>query len=214
MMQGRCKVDLPQVDLMNFRVEYVRPRSDHCLGREAAERATKSRQVDLSRLKGFHLRFVPKMTCGVNGNWSDDIWKSVPFRPKQPYVCAFLLRRKSKLNLFTLYQSDYEQRFKTKIDDIGWPKKYQSLFESWIYWSPERRYMSSGAENGVSRKHRPRKHRPQTADLENADLENADLEKPSGVYPSRLHRWIRYLNSEPTHSFQILKLVHSIQEYS
>ena len=32
-------LDLPQVDLMNFRVEYVRPRSGRCLGREAAERA-------------------------------------------------------------------------------------------------------------------------------------------------------------------------------
>ena len=36
------------------------------------------------------------------------------------------------------------------------------------------------------------------------DLENADLEKPSGVHPSRLHWWIRYLNSEPTQAFQIL----------
>ena len=36
-------LDLPQVDLMNFRVEYVRPRSGRCLGREAAERATIAR---------------------------------------------------------------------------------------------------------------------------------------------------------------------------
>ena len=36
------------------------------LGREAAERATKSREVDLSRLKGFHLRFAPK-----NEKWRD-----------------------------------------------------------------------------------------------------------------------------------------------
>ena len=48
------------------------------LGREAAERATKSREVDLSRLKGFHLRFPPK-----NEEWrdmqpvSDYIWKSL-----------------------------------------------------------------------------------------------------------------------------------------
>ena len=97
---------------MNFRVEYVRPRSGRCLVREAVERATKSREVDLSRLKGFPLRFAPKMRSGVTGNWSYDIWKlSVPFRPKQSYACAFLLRRKSKLNLFTLYLSDYEQRF-------------------------------------------------------------------------------------------------------
>ena len=38
-------IDLPQVDLINFRVEYVRPRSGRCLGRKAAERATKSREV-------------------------------------------------------------------------------------------------------------------------------------------------------------------------
>ena len=106
-------LDLPQVDLMNFRVEYVRPLSGRCLGREAAERATKSREVDLSRLKGFHLRFAPKMRCGVTGNWSDDIWKlnggnnRFSFRPKQSYVCTFLLRRKGKLNLF----NDYKQRF-------------------------------------------------------------------------------------------------------
>ena len=46
-------LDLPRVDLINFRVEYVRLRSGRCLGREAAERATKSREVDLSRLKGL-----------------------------------------------------------------------------------------------------------------------------------------------------------------
>ena len=45
--------DVPRVDLINFRVEYVRLRSGRCLGREAAERATKSREVDLSRLKGL-----------------------------------------------------------------------------------------------------------------------------------------------------------------
>ena len=75
---------------MNFRVQYVRPRSGRCLGGEAAERATKSREVDLSHLKGFHLRFAPKMRSGVTCNWSDDIWKlNVTFRPKQLNVCAF-----------------------------------------------------------------------------------------------------------------------------
>ena len=39
---------MPQVDLMNFKAEYVRPRSGRCLGREAAERATKS-----NKTKGF-----------------------------------------------------------------------------------------------------------------------------------------------------------------
>ena len=61
---------------MNFRVEYVSPRSGRCLCREAAEKAMKSREVDLFRLKGFHLRFAPKMRCGVTGNWSDDIFRS------------------------------------------------------------------------------------------------------------------------------------------
>ena len=67
------------------------------------ERATKSREVDLSSLKDFHLRFAPKMRSGVTCNWSDDIWKlNAP--SKQSNVCAFLLlRRKSKLNLFILY---------------------------------------------------------------------------------------------------------------
>ena len=68
-------VDLPQVNLINFRVEYVRPRRGRCLGWEAAERATKLREIDLSRLKGFHLRFAPKMRRGMTSNWSDDIWK-------------------------------------------------------------------------------------------------------------------------------------------
>ena len=29
----------------------------------------KSREVDLSRLKGFHLRFAQNMRSGVTGNW-------------------------------------------------------------------------------------------------------------------------------------------------
>ena len=37
-------LDLPQVDLMSFRVEYVRPPSGRFLGCEAAEQATKSRE--------------------------------------------------------------------------------------------------------------------------------------------------------------------------
>ena len=45
-------VDLPQVDPMNFRVE-----------------VDEITEVDLSRLKGFHFRFVPKMRSGVACNW-------------------------------------------------------------------------------------------------------------------------------------------------
>ena len=97
------QVDLPQVDLMNFRIEYIRPQSGRCIACEAAERAIKSQEVDLSRLKGLHLCFAPKMRSGVTCNWSDDSWKlNAP--SKQSNVCAFLLLcRKSKLNFFTLY---------------------------------------------------------------------------------------------------------------
>ena len=98
-----------------FRAEYVWPWSGRCLGRKATEWAMKPWEVDLSLSKGFHLRFTPKMRRCVTCNWPDDIWKL--------NVCAFLLRQKSKLNLFTLFLSDYEQRSYTKIDNMGWPKK-------------------------------------------------------------------------------------------
>ena len=65
---------MPQVDLMNFRVEYVR----NMLGREAAKRATKWREVDLSHLKGLHLRFPPKMRSGVTCNWCLRLHLEVP----------------------------------------------------------------------------------------------------------------------------------------
>ena len=45
-----------------------------------AERATKSPEVDLSRLKGFHFRFTPKMRSGVTCNWSDDRQLEVEWR--------------------------------------------------------------------------------------------------------------------------------------
>ena len=98
---------------MNLRVEYVRPRSGRFLGREAAERATKSREVDLSRLKGFHLRFALKMRGGVT--WNLEVECYIPTKTISN-VCAFLLlRQKGKLNLFTLFLSDSEQRFKRKL---------------------------------------------------------------------------------------------------
>ena len=50
-------IDLRQVDLMNFRVEFVRPRSGRA--------SDGLREVDLSRLKGFRFRFAPKMRSGV-----------------------------------------------------------------------------------------------------------------------------------------------------
>ena len=84
------------------------------LGLEAADRATKSREVDLSRLKGFHLRFAPKMRSGVTCNWClrpSVEWRkvSVSLRPKQSNVYAFLLGRKNKFAYFVL------KRLGTKI---------------------------------------------------------------------------------------------------
>ena len=56
--------DLSQVDLMNFRVEYVRPLSSRCLGREAAERQDeelfrKSRQMhaNISIKSSIHIPY-------------------------------------------------------------------------------------------------------------------------------------------------------------
>ena len=57
-------LDLPQVDLKSFLA-----RGASFLGREAAKRATKSREVDLSRFRGCHLRFPPNMESGVTGLW-------------------------------------------------------------------------------------------------------------------------------------------------
>ena len=82
------EIDLPQVNLMNFRVEYVRPWSGRCLGREAAERATKLPEVNLPRLKGFHLCFAPKkwevawLATGI----SDYIWKSLNWMAER--ICS------------------------------------------------------------------------------------------------------------------------------
>ena len=56
-------LDLLQVDLLASGASLVWPRS----GRP---RATKSREVDLSRLMGFHSHFAPKMGSGVTRIWS------------------------------------------------------------------------------------------------------------------------------------------------
>ena len=58
-----------QVCQVSFRLATSRPlekpKGASFLGREVAERATKSREVDLSRLKDFHLRFAPKIKLQV-----------------------------------------------------------------------------------------------------------------------------------------------------
>ena len=59
--QGRS-VDLLQVDLLASEASLVWPWSSR-------PRATKSRELDLSRLMGFHLHFAPKMRSGVTRIW-------------------------------------------------------------------------------------------------------------------------------------------------
>ena len=53
-------IDLPQVDLTIIPGENVLASESSFFLREVNERATKSREVDLSRLQGFHLRLAPK----------------------------------------------------------------------------------------------------------------------------------------------------------
>jgi len=92
-----CYLDLPQVDLMKR--PFLR------------ERATKSREVDLSRLQGFRFRFAPKTRSGVTCNWCLRLllevlgcieWRKLwfPLRPRlranKSNVCASLNRRKCK----------------------------------------------------------------------------------------------------------------------
>ena len=62
MKEERVCVDLLQVDLLASRASLVWPR-------RGRPRATKSREVDLSRLMGFHSHFAPKMGSGVTCIW-------------------------------------------------------------------------------------------------------------------------------------------------
>ena len=73
-------LDLPQVDLKSFLASGA-----SSLGREASKRATKSRKVDLSRLRGCHLRFPLNMESGVTGLWGFKL----QFRYKVVSVSSF-----------------------------------------------------------------------------------------------------------------------------
>ena len=73
-------LDLPQVDLKSFLASGA-----SSLGREAPKQATKSRKVDLSRLRGCHLRFPPNMESGVTGLWGFKL----QFRSKVVSVSSF-----------------------------------------------------------------------------------------------------------------------------
>ena len=103
-------------------VEYVRARS--------GERATRSREVDLSHLKGFHLRFTPKMWSGVTCNWCLRLHLKVlelsggknpgerigstpidQITENNRTCLLFSCVSIERANLFTLYLSEYEERF-------------------------------------------------------------------------------------------------------
>ena len=62
MKNVHSEVDLLQVDLLASGASLFWPRS-------VRPRATKSREVDLSRLQGFHSHFAPKMGSGVTRIW-------------------------------------------------------------------------------------------------------------------------------------------------
>ena len=118
---------------MNFRVEYVRPdvlqRSGRCLRRVATERATKPREVDLSRLKGFHLRFAPKMRRDLQlVRWHLEVECSI-----KTIECV-CVSPGSKEQIKFVYS--VLKWLRTKILNENWryrvAKKDQSLFESWI----------------------------------------------------------------------------------
>ena len=74
-------LDLPQVDLKSFLASGA-----SFLGREAAKRATKSREVDLSRFRGCHLRFPPNMESGVTGLWGFQVAFSI--QSSSPGACV------------------------------------------------------------------------------------------------------------------------------
>ena len=59
---AQTMLDLLQVDLLASGASLFWPRSGQ-------PRATKSQEVDLSRLKGLHLHFAPKMGNGVTRIW-------------------------------------------------------------------------------------------------------------------------------------------------
>ena len=66
-------LDLPQVDLMNFRVEYVRRPLFRSRSGHASDEVARGRLVSL---EGFSFAFRAKNEECVTGNWSDDIWKN------------------------------------------------------------------------------------------------------------------------------------------
>ena len=127
-----CSLALPQVDLMNCRVKYVRPRSGR-LGHKVAERVTKSPEVDLSRLKGCHLHFKPKIEWHDLQlvRWHLEVECSIPSKTIE---CVCISPPVLKEQIKSVYS--VLKWLRTKILHKTWRyrvgKKHQSLFESWI----------------------------------------------------------------------------------
>ena len=112
-------VDLLQVDLLASGANLFWPRS----GRP---RATKSREVDLSRLKGLHLHFAPKMGRGVTRIWGF-ICESLTSMAE----CADSTPSKS-IERVCVSPSSKEQicLLCAKVDEFRGPEKSKSLFQS------------------------------------------------------------------------------------
>ena len=99
----------------------------------------KSREVDLSRLKGFHLRFAPKMRSGVTGNWSDDIWKLNGGK--------YRFHSDQNNRMCVRFSCSVIKWLQTNILNQNWwyrVAKTRPKLVSILNWSPERRYISSG----------------------------------------------------------------------
>ena len=129
---------------MNFMVEYVRPRRGPCfIGCEVAERVTKSWAVNLSRLKGFHLRFAQKMRSGrpATGEMTYCQFHSDQNIPTIIIVHFSYVERANKICLLCT-KVITSKDFKQKLTISGGQKRPKLV---WILnWSPERRYISSG----------------------------------------------------------------------
>ena len=118
------------------RVEY----RGRCLGREAAERATKSREVDLSRLKGFPFVFRAKnlewrdrqlVRWHLEVEWMAEIY--IGSIPTETIVCV-CVSPASKEQIKFVYSVLKWLRAKILNENWRYPadKKHQSLFKSWI----------------------------------------------------------------------------------
>lgn len=115
-------VDLLQVDVRSSLVSRV-----SFLGCQVVERATKSQEVDLPLLKGFHLRFGPK-----NGEWHDSLLGfqvtfASPFHSdKNNQMCLCFPTSKQQICLLcakVVTNKDITHKLKTSGG-----KKKQSLF--------------------------------------------------------------------------------------